>query len=786
MSPNSDSKGINSRQPKPTAAVRPVGRIASAPQEEESLRNSIRVLRKRKFLVLWWTLGSVAIALLICVLMKPQYTATATLLVDKQSGGGMDLTGLSSLASAVGGADDLKNDLQTHATLLESPSTMLQVVKDQNLTKYKPYAYVPGLSALWEPELKAEQGLPLEKAPAMRERLITIMHDRLAVTPTQDTRLLTIAYRDYDPQRAAAIANDFVNTYIHEYLEMKFHATAEASDWLTGQLNTLKARVEQTQQALADYERQTGLSVMMVGMSANASGTGGGGSMAGGVHIPAVDRLAALNQEVTTAEADRISKEAIYRLTQTENPEVVLGLSSSSLASGSGSSVMSAGGGLSVLQTLRGQEAALQSQYGDLLSKYGPKNPHLLELQGQMAALDHAMQAEMDRIRERAKNDFELAKKDEDSIKQTYKAQTGEVSKLNDSTVRLELLEGEAVQSAALYEDLYGKLQAANISAGVQATNLSNVDPAMPPYAPSRPLWGIYPAIGFAAGLLLGIVAAFVRENLDDSIVTPDQVEETAWFPVLSHIPIAREADLASSKPSADGTRNDPSFLISRPSSPISESYRALRTAIQLSTVDVPLRTLLFTSPMGSDGKTTTTYNMAIAFAQKGIRVLLIDADMRKPRLHNLMGIPRAPGLSEVLTNGVRFNDAVRQHASVLTLFQLPAGTYPPNPADLLGSKHMETLLEEALKQYDLVVLDSPPMLMVTDPVILSTKVDGTILVVRSGQTTKTLLRRASEMLLRSSGRTLGIVINGLDTRSVEYYYSYGYYGDNEYNSEEG
>jgi polysaccharide biosynthesis transport protein len=787
MSSPSDRKAKFPKQVQSGSGFRPMGQGPGGPQEEESLRNSIRVLRKRKYLIYAWAGGFLLLSLLVCAVMTNNYTATATLLVDEDNSSGVDLEGLSSIASAVGGEDELKVELNTHASNLGSDSTILGVVHQTGLDQYEPYKYKPHFYLWWiNNAIKAESKLPLDNAPYTRDRLLKIVNDRLEVKPTDESRLITVAYRDEDPNRAALIANTFVNTYIHEYLESRFHATAEASDWLTGQLDALKAHVEDSQQKLSDYERKNGLGVLMLGMATDTGGSsgGGGGSMVSGTHIPALDKLEELNSEVTAAEADRISKEAIYRLTQSESPEVVLGLNSSSLASGVSSAVLTEGNGLTTLEALRGQETMLHAQYSDDLSKYGARNPHLAELQAQLTTLDQAMQDEMDRIRQRAKNDFELARSGEIEIQKSYDRQQGEVDKLNDSSVQLQLLAGDALSSRLLYEDLYSKLQEANIGAGVTATNLSNVDPARAPGSPSRPLWLVYPAIGLGAGLLLGIGAAFIKENLDDSILAPDQVEEIAWLPVLSHIPRIREKDRVPPN-ATEAASADPSVLVSNPRTPVAEAYRALRTAIQLSAPDRPQRKLLITSPMSGDGKTTLVYNVGIAFAQSGRRVLIIDSDMRKPGLHPMFGVPRSPGLSEVLTGSVRLEDAVRPHAAIEGLHFLPAGVLPPNPADLVGSKQMEALLEKGTELYDLVFVDSPPLLMVTDPVILSTKVDGAIVVIRSGKTTKMMLRRACEILEQGSCHTLGVVINAVDTRSAEYRYSYGYNYSEKYYEEE-
>jgi polysaccharide biosynthesis transport protein len=791
MSLPPDRSGQNVQRAKSPVPFHPASPGGSDLREEESLRDVIRVLRKRRSLIIAWTLSVLLLTLLYCALVKNEYTSTATLLVDKQSSSGLDMGNLSGIASALSGEDDLKTELQTHSTVLQNDTTTLMVIHELDLDKV--YAYHPGLLG-WNREIKTELGRPLSAATATRERLLKIVQGRLKVEPQQDTRLITIKYTDQNPQRAADVANAYVSEYIQEYLKSHFQATARASDWLSLQLDSLKARVADSQQKLSDYESKTGLSVLMLGMGGGSGGSsmggGGGVSSGGGMHIPAVDKLAALNQELTAAEADRITKEAIYQLTQTQSPEVVMGLGSSSLASVGGSTVITEGQGLTVLEGLRAQEAALREQYGDALAKYGQNNPHLAEMQGQMTALNQSIKDELKRINDRAKNDVELARKTEVGIRQAYNNQQTEVNKLNDDTIELQVLAGEALSNRELYEQLFTKLQEANIQAGVSATNLDLVDEARPTTIPTKPNWLLYPAVGLGAGLFLGVAFAFMSENLDESIVTTDQVERIGLLPVLSYIPLIRSEDLQRGKLPGEGpvaglNPLEQSLLLSKPNAPAAEAYRALRTAILLSAADEPLRVLLTTSPLGGDGKTTISYNLAIAFAQHGRRVLLLDADMRKPSVHTLFRSAKTPGLSEVLTGGVQLADALIPHDYLANLFLLPSGTTPPNPAELIDSRRFDALIEEAKGQFDLVMIDSPPVLMVTDPVILSTKTDGTIIVLRSQKTTRPVLKRAVEVLSHSYGRKLGFVVNGMDTKSVEYYYSYGYYGDNKYYGEE-
>jgi capsular exopolysaccharide synthesis family protein len=400
-----------------------------------------------------------------------------------------------------------------------------------------------------------------------------------------------------------------------------------------------------------------------------------------------------------------------------------------------------------------------------------------------MASINEQIHQELIRINQRALNDFTLAQKTEDGIRGEYSKQEEEVNKLNDKMVNLEILAGEAISSRVLYEELNSRLQQAGVTAGVKATNLDLVDPARPAAKQSRPDWFVYPAIASGAGLLLGIAGAFIKENLDDAVVTPEQVQQISGYPVLATIPLVRASDLAP--PIASPEFQESSLLVNQPKAPIAESYRVLRTAVQLSAIDSPLQVLIVCSPLPGDGKSMTCYNLAIAFAQQEKRVLIIDADMRKSKMHLMFGTQKSPGLSEVLAGSASFDAAVRPHHAVEHLSLLPAGIAPPNPAELVGSSRWDNLLALLRSRYDMIFIDSPPILLVTDAVILASKADGTIVVIRSGKTTRTVLSRISDWMNRSTGRQLGFVLNAVDTRSVEYYYAYGYNGDAKYYGDE-
>jgi len=597
------------------------------------------------------------------------------------------------------------------------------------------------------------------------------------------TRLLSVTADDSDPKRAAEISSAVVDVYLNDYTEARYRAATKASTWLTNQLSDLKEKVTESQKKVNDYQREAGL----VGISLpSVTDTHGASGSIGETHNVTLERLVDLNRELTKAEVERIAKEAIYRMTETQDPDLVLGTGMSDLAKTAGSdSVLSSGGQqLILLQGLRQQQAQLKVQYAAATTKYGAKNPALAEFQNQAAALDGQIKAELQRIHQRAKNEFELSKIAQAGVQSRVLEQEQQVSKLSNSADKLLLLHQEESSNRLLYQDLYTKLEEANISAGARASNITIVDPARIPARPSSPVMVLNLAMGIATGLFLGAFAAFSRDYMDDSVVTPAQVEQLTHVPVIGLIPAFEQArggyGLSAAK-QAPTEGQSPAWLVRAPLSSISESYRQLRTAILLSRPDQSLRTLLFTSPLPKDGKSTTCFNTAVSFAMQGSRVLMIDADMRRANLHNLAECPNEVGLSQYLANGLTAEEVIRPHTGVANLSILPAGIAPPMTAELLGSKRFADALRQFREDFDFVFIDAPPLLLVTDPVLISSYVDGVILVIRSGVTTRPILRRSLSALAAANAPLLGLLLNDANTKSADFGSTYGYYGEKDY-----
>jgi len=746
--------------------------------EGESLKGIWSVIRKRKKSI--WAAGFVGIllALGICMLMTRQYLGVATIEVQKTDAAETSLRANSDpLPSTM---DAVKGDIATHMSVLQSPNVLLAVVRDLHLENERPFKFSPsllgyadGANSHIEDEMK--RGLPLEQAPYTRDRILGIFQKKLKVENTPDTRLITVQYLNPDPNRAAQIANAIVQEYVT--YEARSQATSDAQRWLSDQLDELKANYQGSQDKLASFEQQSGLNGMVLGALGETGGSGGT------THVPALDTLDSLNQQVTASQADRIGKEAIYKLTQTKDPEAVASIAANADAGISNAASESAvsGTGLELLRSFRQQQAALRVTYNDMLTKYGPNNQHLIETKSQLDTVNAQIAEEISRINERARQQYLFAAQREDGLRTAFNQAQKQAGNLNVTAVKLQSLLQEAAASRQLYDSLYSKLKELNIQAALRATNISVADPARPPSAPKRPNPPLYIALGLIAGLFTGVTTAFVREHMDDTVTVALQLQSGANLPMLGNIPTSPGVRSLPSKFSTADNNVETSPLINDPRSAGAESFRSLRTEIHVASQSGRLRTLLVTSPLFGEGKSTVAYNTAVAFALAGKRVLLLDADMRKPHLHEFFDRPCTPGLSDVLIGKAKAQACIYDHRTLPTLSLLPAGSETIASAELLESTEFDELLTTLTSEYDLIIADSPPILLLTDARVLSEKFGATIAVVRARQTTRTVLKSLSAILEMSGSRAVGIVLNGVDTNSIDYFDAYGHHGNGDY-----
>ncbi|HEV2175348.1 MAG TPA: polysaccharide biosynthesis tyrosine autokinase, partial [Nitrospira sp.] len=492
------------------------------------------------------------------------------------------------------------------------------------------------------------------------------------------------------------------------------------------------------------------------------------------------EKLGELNKELTEAETDRIEKEADYKLAMNGDPD--------SFTKDAPDGRNTAG---SLLDKLQEKEADLETQYAMATTEFGAGYPKVTELSNQIKQVRAAIEAEKKKMQEKMRDEYLAAAQRENLLESAFNQQKQEANKLNESAIEYTVLKRDAETNRQLYQDLLQRLKEAGVSAGLRSSNIRVVDIARIPTQPISPNVDRSLVLGFLLGVGLAIGLAWTLESFDNTVRSMEEIGSVSTLPALGTIPLQLANDAPLRKPtltiSADVEKSGMLALVTyeRPKSEAAEAYRALRTSILLSAFGAPPKVILVTSAMPQEGKTTISANSALVLAQSGSRVLLVDADLRRPGLEKLFGLTSREGLSTLISGSSKVEDVILPCPEVPSLWILPAGPIPPQPAELLGSTVMKEHIARWRNEFDHVIIDTPPCLSVTDAVLLSPEADRVILVARSGQTTRPALRRACGLLLQVNARVMGIVLNALNLRSAEGYYYYSGRYSNHYYSEE-
>ena len=716
------------------------------PGQDSALREYLRVLIKRKWLVISCLAIIFGVVALATMRSTRIYDAYGTIAINKTDPAILNLKD-----SANGGAADYSDptDLDTEVRILKSDLLALQVIKQLNLDKRPEFG---GTQASPSNML----GLTTDALQPDSEKTTSLLAGfkaglRVALIP--NTRIIEIHYRSPDKTLAANVVNTLIASYIEQNFKTRFESTMQASDWLSKQLVDLEMKVQTSQEKLVQYQKQHEI----LGIDEKQNIT--------------TSKLDELNKELTAAESDRMQKESIYRLVQSSDPDMA-----TAAAVSAGGSAGSSG----LMERMREQQADLKIQIAQLSTQFGNAYPKVVQLNTQLKEVDAQLQTETIKVVSRVRSGYLAALQHETMLRQAMDNQKQEANKLNESAIEYSLLKRDVESYRTLYEGLMEKLKEAGVTAGLRSNNIRSVDKARVPTYPSEPNVPRNLAFALALGLSTGIGLAFLLEGIDNTVRTPEQAQAISGLPSLGMIPLGSKSGLeAAAKRLTVASSREAVELVtqSRPQSQMAESYRALRTSLLLTSLGGPPKVILITSALPQEGKTTTSINTAIVLAQKGTRVLLMDADLRRPSIHKTLGMGPKTGLSNVLTGNATLQQAVVRSNILPTLFVLTAGTPPPNPAELLASSNMKDILAELREQYDHIVVDTPPTLSVTDAVVMSTRADSVVLVIRSGQTTKQALRRSRDLLMQVNARVSGVLLNAVDLSSPDYYYYYEYQG---------
>ena len=697
------------------------------------LRSYWNVLLKRK-----WTILATAFALMSLVAIyafktRPVYRAVSRVSIEAAPPQYQNVQNLDEPQPT----DD--TFLATQVNVLSSDDLAWETIQQLHLDENPEFTSAPSNNADGQSS----------NQDADETRLIRIFQKALDVQLINGTRIVQVGFESPDAGLAARVVNALVTNYTEYNFLTKFDATRQASAWMEQRLAELKDKVEKSQQALVDYERNN--SIIAIGGDQNVM----------------EQSLGNLTQDLTQAQNDLAQKQSLYQLAQANQDEVGVLLQDP------------------LLQTLQGKLGDLQTQYADTLAQYGPNFPKVVRLRDQMQKISSLMDQQRKQVLDRIQHDYQVSLGREKLLADRVDQQKAAIGHANQLQIQQNILKHEFQTNQDLYDGLLLHVKNAMVSAGMHANNVHVIDHALVPTTPVRPRRGREIAVGLIVGLMLGITVAFVQEGFDSSVKNADDIERYIPAPALAVIPAAASvgprsawgAIAGSAAPLKNGAIG--LAVTKTPSSPIAESFRTLRTSILLSTAPRPPQTILVTSSLPSEGKTSTSLNLAQSFAQRGGKVLIIDSDLRKPGIANGLGLQAGKGLSGVITGAYPLDEALMYVEPPLNLWVLASGPNPPNPAELLSSPAMEDLLKKLKTRFDYLVLDSPPLLAVTDATVLSAIVDGVVLVVESGVTPRNAVIRSFRMLHDAGGRVLGTVINKIDLRHDGYYgYSYrGYYG---------
>ncbi len=704
------------------------------------------------------------LAILALIFSTRRYKSVGEIELQKDSSSSLGIQ-TTDTADVPSDALEVNMLIQTQAKILQSDSLALQVIEDLHLEqtedyqqKWTPVAWVLGLlSPAGKPDPK---GASLENSPHRRMRVLKIFHRKLTVKPVAGTRLIDVEYLSPDPQLAAAVVNHLLQGLIEKGFQARYDATMQASSWLSSQLGDLRTKTHELQAKVVKLQQEAG--VFAVGQ-VDKDGKDQ-------VYNPTLDKLQMATQAEAQAQSNYILKGAINDVVKSGNAELISGLGGNTI-SGGASAAMSTS--LTVIQNLRLQEASLQGQLQELSAKFGPAYPKLAEVRGNLNAVQSAIRAEVGRVAGRAHNDFIVAQQAEEKTRRDFNADKSEAEALNNKTIEYQMVRQEADQTRAVYDDMSRHLKESGLLAGLRSTNISIVDWAKASDTPAKPVTLLYLLGSIVVGLVVGVVAALVRDVTDTKIQDLREISRELGPLPLCVLPYQKE------RPALPGgiswVAKSPLPALDSPYSLFVESLRSLRTSLMLSRSGAPPRSVLVTSPLSGEGKSFLSWNLAILFAQQGRRVLLCDANLRHPWLHRNLEVNPQVGLSTVLAGLSHDHGAsvVIPVQEVPGLFLIPAGPLPPYPAELLASHQMRDLVKMWEVQYDLVILDAPPVLQFTDSVVLSSMVNSVLLMARHQKTPLPALEKSYRMLEEvqsSSDRKINIVINGVKDQPDEGY----------------
>jgi polysaccharide biosynthesis transport protein len=619
--------------------------------------------------------------------------------------------------------------IPTEVAILKSDSLMLAVARDLNLAN-NPFIGQGG------------GHYNSVDDPRVRHAIVGTLQGDISVSAIPKTDIIRITCTTPQAQLSADIINKLVQEYRLRSFQSRADATKRVSEFFAQQLDDLKQEVSSSQEQMIDLQKRLGV----LGFDPT--------------HNQITTTLDDLSKASGAAEIARIAAETRYKVLSGMDPSI-LDQAGNAYAPSS-------------VSALRTQLNSAQADLAKLDVVFGPNHDKEKGPRKQIAELQRQIGVEENRILSETKQAYLAAEAQENQTNAALDNAKAEAYKLRDDLLKYTLQAHNYEANRTLYDGLLQRLRTAGVEAGLESTEIDIVDPAYPPLSPTLKSKSTILVIDTFVMLIVGVILAFLLESLDTGLRSVAEIESVSGLPSMALIPRARRTVSDDSTASAV-MRN--LTTLSSPKSQFSEAFRALRTSLLLSVAGGEPKVILLTSATPSEGKTTVSINLACVLAQRNVRVLLVDADLRRPTVHHRFGLNGKVGLTSVLTGSVSLQDAIQTIPEIPQLDVLVSGPVPPFPTEMLGSDTMHQLMEQCKGIYTHIVMDSPPLLSVTDSVVLARDADAVVMIVRHGKSSKHAMRRARDLLLRSGAPVTGIVLNAVDLNSPEYYAYYGYYG---------
>ena len=699
------------------------GRVTAAEAPGLSIGQILQMLAKHKGFIIGCTLACALVAFVYDEVAKPIYEATATVRIDESRASSLGLNGNLNGDSSQPATDSLTTDIQ----ILQSDAVAIAAIDALSPEDFRRFAHADKSTLL----------IPAtgETLTAAQEDLISNFKVHLAVKQVLETQLVTIAFRDPDPRLAATMVNHVVAAYLRKNFDSRFDSVTQVNTWLSGQMQSLRAKAAEAQAKLAAFQEHNDILVT----ADSPSGTNAGTTTS--------DRLRLLNEALVAAEGTRIIKEAQLKAATAGNPSPA---------------VLAALYPDPKLQVLQTQQGTLFTQYAQLSTKFGPKYAPLAEVKRQLAEVDAEVDRNAKAIRGRLKEEYDTANKNESMLRGEYDEQVKKAYSQNRQQAELAALEAEGTASRQLYNTLQYKLDQAGVDVELSALDTQPVDIARAPIYPAWPKKFLLLALGTVLGLLIGIASALIIETSSAKVSLLPPLQILTGFEPLVMIP-----RVGKHGPADDGLLWASTIVLQQPSSQAADSYRMLRNLLVHSHAETA-KMVAFTSAEAGEGKSTVASNYALVLAQTGAKVLLVDAELRQPSLQHVFALQQQQGLAEAVSTDVmpKFLKPVTTLPNfALMLCGLPLS----NPAEVLASNRFMLLLKQWRDTFDYVVIKAGPLLTVSDSIPMMTAMDAVVIVTKQSSTPVTSLQQAGDLLRRTNASVAGIIINNATVGMKQY-----------------